>query len=280
MRKILMSSKHPMVYEEIELPTENNKNEITMKVGDKVKIREDLEVGKWYGNNSINSDMPKYFGKIGKIKEEAPFGYGFEIEGCGVYNWTEEMLIPLSQVEDQDKGYPREMYVWDDWTLGKSKQTVLGHLEGEEYPYITKSEDEDKFVGYRYAEDVLEKSEMVKWEDLREIDGYFIREDSMIGQLEGYSAEQYNRNIFPTREDAESSLALAQLLQIRRAMIGDWEPDWDDMNQDKFCIVRLGNMLYIEQYNASYRELSFPEEQMARGFLENNEELVNRYFKL
>jgi len=254
-----------------------------MKIGDKVKIREDLKLGEWYGNNSINSDMTKYFGKIGKIKEED--SSGFEIEGCGVYYWTEEMLIPLSQVEDQDesKKYPREMYVWDDGALRKSEQTVLAYLEGEKYPYLTKIEssiDGDDFVGFQHAEEIPEEKETKKWEDFEEIDGYVIMEDASIQRVCGYPTDRFNLNIFPTGEDARSALALAQLLQVRAAMVGDWEPDWDDMNQDKFCIVRLGNMLYIEQYNASYRELSFPEEQMARGFLENNEELVNRYFKL
>ena len=34
------------------------------KVGDKVRVREDLEYGKKYGNNSVNSSMLPLKGKI------------------------------------------------------------------------------------------------------------------------------------------------------------------------------------------------------------------------
>ena len=45
-----------------------------------------------------------------------------------------------------------------------------------------------------------------------------------------------DKNHLPDRSTAEAVLALCQLIQLRNAYNGDWIPDWDDENQEKYTI--------------------------------------------
>jgi hypothetical protein len=54
-----------------------------------------------------------------------------------------------------------------------------------------------------------------RWEDLKEIGGYYINNDAMVDKA-GLSSviTNWDKNIFATKEQAEASLALAQLTQL------------------------------------------------------------------
>ena len=64
-------------------------------VGDKVKVRCDLEVGKMYGAHYFVSDMNKYIGKTMTIKEVIGNTYHLK-EDDGEWCWTEGMLEDLT----------------------------------------------------------------------------------------------------------------------------------------------------------------------------------------
>lgn len=79
------------------------------KKGDKVKVREDLEVRKVYGGKDFVSDMKKLCGKVvtiagvkegflGPLLKEGGAVYSIE-EDCGVYYWTEKMFEEGKVVE-------------------------------------------------------------------------------------------------------------------------------------------------------------------------------------
>jgi hypothetical protein len=73
------------------------------KVGDKVKIREDLEVDKEYNGLSFVKDMEKYKGKIATITEIplVQHSYKIDIDNSAWY-WIDDMLKPyiVMTVED------------------------------------------------------------------------------------------------------------------------------------------------------------------------------------
>ena len=78
-----------------------------------------------------------------------------------------------------------------------------------------------------------------------------------------YTAKDY----LPSKELAESFLAMMQLMSLRQAWIDDWEPDWSDSNKHKWCIINDINRLVIGLYGGSSRSLSFPTEEMAEDFM-------------
>ena len=61
------------------------------KVGDKVKVREDLEIGETYGGLTFSVQMREYRGQIVTIKTADDDSYQIEEDELNWY-WTEEML--------------------------------------------------------------------------------------------------------------------------------------------------------------------------------------------
>lgn len=69
------------------------------KVGDKVKVRSDLRVGKSYGEHTFVHDMFKFMGKIVTIESAREQGYRIEEDA---YWWTDEMLEPVEEMSAEE----------------------------------------------------------------------------------------------------------------------------------------------------------------------------------
>ena len=69
------------------------------KVGDKVKVRSDLRVGKSYGEHAFVHDMFKFKGKIVTIESVWKRGYRIEED---TYWWTDEMLEPVEEMTAEE----------------------------------------------------------------------------------------------------------------------------------------------------------------------------------
>lgn len=61
------------------------------KIGDKVRVREDLTAEKQYGKDSFVSQMIPFKGQIVTIKTVNESKYTIE-EDCGDWYWTDEMF--------------------------------------------------------------------------------------------------------------------------------------------------------------------------------------------
>lgn len=80
-------------------------------------------------------------------------------------------------------------------------------------------------------------------------------------------------------EEAEAFVALMQLRQLRKAWVGDWEPNWE-VNNSKYVIVVInGNIGASSNVNIS-RCLSFPDGEMAEEFMECFKDLLEQAKKL
>ena len=72
------------------------------KVGDKVRVRDDLEIGKWYSMNNrtfsdfVNSEMVKFKGEDVTILDDNCFGMYLVKEDGGKWHWTDEMFSGLA----------------------------------------------------------------------------------------------------------------------------------------------------------------------------------------
>ena len=68
-----------------------------LSVGTKVKIRNDLEVDGWYGEDVFNKSMEKFKGEFVTIRKILPDKNKFEVEECG-WNFTPEMVVMKNNV--------------------------------------------------------------------------------------------------------------------------------------------------------------------------------------
>lgn len=115
------------------------------------------------------------------------------------------------------------------------------------------------------------------WEELEYIDGYYLDAFSNIiyTDLNPEKKLYEHKNIFKTKEQAEASIALAQLSQLRDVYRQGWEPNWNDMIS-KFCIYFYKNKLATIPYFGTNTFLSFQNEETAELFLENFRDLIEK----
>ena len=171
------------------------------KVGDKVRVRTDLEDGKEYGSCTFVSEMEEYEGKIITIKEVA--GDYYEAEETKGWSWTDEMLEEITE-EPQVKEY--RITVNGKKVIAKNDSGDIG---------IARCHPEDEFdlaIGINLA-----VKRMLEWP--KNGDKYYtVCMDNGNGlmyangpysfaQLPSACRYRKNKNMFKTREEAEEMAA-------------------------------------------------------------------------
>jgi hypothetical protein len=111
------------------------------------------------------------------------------------------------------------------------------------------------------------------WEELDWLDGYYVDSSSDVNPLNDGGILPRNHNIFATREQAEASIALAQLSQLMKVYNNGWVADWKS-NKDKHVIYFNEDNLIksINNYNSCF--LSFKDAETRDLFLENFSDLI------
>jgi len=117
------------------------------------------------------------------------------------------------------------------------------------------------------------------WEDLGEITGFFIKEDSKILKqaLSSISCKAH-KNIFKTQKQAESSLAYAQLTQLM-AHCGDCDVDWSN-NRQKYCLEATDNVIKTREYSNYRSFLAFNSENIRDEFMQKHEGLIKTFYQI
>lgn len=129
------------------------------KVGDKVRVRDDLEIGKWYSMNNrtfsdyVNSKMITFKGKEVTILADNCFGMYLIKEDNGEWHWTDEMFSGLAT------SLPKVVITTD------GKTTTAKMYEGKKVLKTAKSQcsPEDTFdfaVGAKLALERVTKKEL------------------------------------------------------------------------------------------------------------------------
>jgi len=102
-----------------------------------------------------------------------------------------------------------------------------------------------------------------KWEDLNEMQGWYINNKSDIIDCNAKPSTINDKNIYPTKKLAEAGLALTQLLYLREIYNDGWVVDWSD-NSTKYCII-----VYENEYI-----MHFKTKELRALFLENFRDLL------
>ncbi len=125
-------------------------------------------------------------------------------------------------------------------------------------------------IVFKQIERELPKS----WEDLKFINGFFICDLSKINKVRLNSlAIDSNKNVFPTKEEAEACVALAQLCQLRDRYNDGWKPDWTDTTE-KYVIYFHADEIYSGDSYRAQDVLYFKTEELRDKFLENFRDLI------
>ena len=135
---------------------------------------------------------------------------------------------------------------------------------------------------------VFKKKEVTPWRKTHpRITGFYVNTYSEIREQDnpismfGWS----NENIFATKKQAESMLAMAQLSQIIQNDPRFGGPltneEWLDHGVDKYFIDRYDNRIKPECYRScGFRFLAFHTAEQRDLFIKENEDLIKQYFML
>lgn len=112
------------------------------------------------------------------------------------------------------------------------------------------------------------------WKEFGEVKGWFVNNRCEIDYYsEGDSTNDMDKNLFPTKKEAEACLALAQLCQLRNVYNDGWKPDWKKDN-DKYTIIYSSDKIDTSFSVYSQRILSFKTVELRDKFLENFRDLI------
>ena len=110
--------------------------------------------------------------------------------------------------------------------------------------------------------------------------------------ISGFDIELYNSDIrsatsrekalFKTKKQAASSLAYAQLTQLMALPCynGNWVPNWDDLSQQKYFIIRLKSDIVKLDYSSYFSFLAFKSEKVRDEFFNNHMDLIRQFYQL
>ena len=130
-----------------------------------------------------------------------------------------------------------------------------------------------KWDGDKWVMVPIEPKLPMSWEELGTVNGYHANRSTATHLLHGSTIEA-NRGTFPTKDQAEASIALAQLLQLRQAWVGDWVPDWTS-DKTKYVIVWFDG-LRVDWFGRTAHLLCFPTKGMAQDFLTTFKPLIEK----
>ena len=149
----------------------------------------------------------------------------------------------------------------------ETKEMKIQAPEGYE---IDREKSTFEKIVFKKVENELPKS----WEDLYEVGGWFVDFHSDVVTSGSMRTADSVKNRFPTKEEAEACVALAQLCQLRDRYNGGWKPNWEDYNETKYCIEFCqGRIETIDRVNC-HKILTFKTEELRDKFLENFNGLI------
>lgn len=121
----------------------------------------------------------------------------------------------------------------------------------------------------------LVKKELPKtWKELSIINGYFVNPaTSSVSDLFKTITTFNNKNVFATREQAEASIAMAQLSQLIAVYNDGWIPDYTDKNY-KWAVFYSKDKPVVYEIVSSRALLTFSNKETAELFLENFKDLI------
>ena len=111
------------------------------------------------------------------------------------------------------------------------------------------------------------------WGELGEFKGFYITTNSLVSSIRSSSDAKADTCTFKTEEQAEASIALAQLSQLRDVYRDGWVPDWTT-SDTKYVIWVIENEVKKDSSMRLGIFLSFQDSDTRDLFFENFKGLI------
>lgn len=113
-----------------------------------------------------------------------------------------------------------------------------------------------------------------KWGDFDVITGYYLDIHCNPYRIIDGFVNESRRNVWPTKELAEASLALCQLIRYRDAWNEGWRPDWTDDEQYKYVLIVYNDIIGFDISCNIKFTLAFKTTEIRNKFYETFKELI------
>ncbi len=132
-----------------------------------------------------------------------------------------------------------------------------------------------------FTKEELEGVVLRDWNELETINGFWIYSDSKIIELcsEKGPVCEYNKNVFATKKQAKSALAMAQLSQLMKDLGDECNIDWSNTNI-KYVIKAMASEIKIDFFVRTPHFLAFKTGKVCNAFITKHERLIKDYFML
>ena len=158
------------------------------------------------------------------------------------------------------------------YRIMKEKSIEIIAPEGYE---VDKERSSFEKIVFRALPDKLPKT----WEELKKIGGFFTDGNSNVNPIHGdgllYTDDETVRNTWPTREEAEASIALAQLCQLRDRYNGGWKPEWG-LETLKYVIYHSRDGIGVTSFFTLPHVLAFKTPELRDEFKKNFADLIEK----
>ncbi len=145
---------------------------------------------------------------------------------------------------------------------------------------IDKENSTFEYIKYKKVKSEYPKS----WNEAfvgNNVSGYWVGSSGEI-RVANRTALRDDKNTFKYEEQAESALAYAQLTQLMALPCynGDWTPNWDDPNQERYCITRMKYDIVKLDYSGYFSFIAFKSEKVRDEFFNNHMDLIKQFHQL
>lgn len=127
---------------------------------------------------------------------------------------------------------------------------------------------------------------IVKWRDNTRVqfNGYYITSGADITDISDMFNCRTAYNVFATKKQAKSALAMARISQIMDNDVRFGGPitdeEWKNKDIEKYCIIRFGDTISRDINFNVYCFLAFHTKEQRDLFLAENKDLINDYWML
>lgn len=136
--------------------------------------------------------------------------------------------------------------------------------------------DQEKSTFEKIVFKQIKKGLPKTWEELKEVTGFYVTANSSTSKVEKGDAADSNRNLFVTLEQAEASIALAQLSQLREIYRQGWVPNWKASRQLKYSMDFKEGKYTPYHWRITPRFLTFQSEEVAEKFFNTFADLIEK----
>lgn len=113
----------------------------------------------------------------------------------------------------------------------------------------------------------------MSWNDLGKVKGWYVTSMGFVYELGEEEANRSNKGTWPTKELAEASVALSQLLQLRDRWNGNWKADWQKADE-KHVITIIADRTQKDWFTAVNKVLAFKTPELRDKFLDTFRDLI------